>query len=109
MSSPKLINKFPESIMKKSRSNIDNQSIQGGSSNIKLNSAATPTEEYINPNESYRKDKFGTPIYKNKKIHKISFSDQFKNERNFVQISKIESHRNENLVEEKKCLNCVLF
>ena len=57
-----------------------------------------------------RNDKYGTPIIKNKKQHKVTFSDQFVNERVLAQVNKVESYKLYNtLKEESHCFNCIFF
>ena len=102
---------YPESSMKKTKSIGDDDNIKLDFKSNKLNfNSLNSTVEYINSPISTRKDKFGNPIIKKKKTHKISFSDQFKNERSLVQISKVQSYKN--IIsedKEKKCLNCIIF
>ena len=59
-----------------------------------------------------RFDKFGIPILKMKKLHKVSFSDQFPHERNLVEEIMIESFKTYNIInddESKWCLSCRIY
>ena len=107
---PTIIEKLPESIMRKPKfEDQDKPNNISNSNMVKFNSFNT-TLDNNKQIDSARKDKYGNPILKKNKIHKISFSDQFNNERSLVQISKIESYKTFNNAEEqeKKCLNCIL-
>lgn len=92
-------NKYPESFMKK-KEQESIKLIEFSEKNLSLRSSIDS-----------RKDKYGNFIQKNKKIHKISFSDQFKDERTFVQVNKIQSYKNQKIVieDERKCLNCTIL
>lgn len=73
-------------------------------------------------NEKYRRsetegtiriDKFGNPILKEKKSHKISFADQFPSEgKTFLDINKVDSYKRFNSSEEEVrsyCFSCLLI
>ena len=78
--------KYPESIMKKNVSDSEDKLNQDLYCNL-ANYTIGSSNELHNPTDISRKDKYGNPIIKNNKLHKISFSDQFKNESSLVQIN----------------------
>jgi hypothetical protein len=60
-----------------------------------------------------RTDKFGNPILKEKKSHKISFADQVpSNGRTFLEINKVASYKRFNSAEEEVkgyCFSCLII
>ena len=106
-----LSQKLPESFMKKPGLEIDDDKLTNNSYSTlnKFKSFNNPTNEILTK-DANRKDKYGNPILKNNKVHKISFSDQFKNERSLVQVNKVESFKYLNNIEEqeRKCINCII-
>ena len=57
-----------------------------------------------------RTDKYGIPIVKKNKQHKVTFSDQFQDQ-GIAEISRVESYSKHNLLEEKQelCFKCTIF
>jgi hypothetical protein len=103
--------KLPESYMKKPTVFGDDDKLKNSSfpNKDKFKSLNSSTNEAFKK-DSNRKDKYGNPIIKNNKIHKISFSDQFVNERSLVQVNKVESFKSLNNIEDhdRKCINCIV-
>lgn len=103
--------KFPESYMKKPTVFGEDDKLKNGSfPNIDNFKSLRSSPNEVFTKESNRKDKYGNPIVKNNKVHKISFSDQFTNERSLVQVNKVESFKPFNNIEkdERKCINCII-
>jgi hypothetical protein len=103
--------KLPESYMKKPTVFGDDDKAKNSSfsNKDKFKSLNSSTNEVLTK-DSNRKDKYGNPIIKNNKIHKISFSDQFGNEMSLVQVNKVQSLKSINNIEEqdRKCINCIV-
>jgi hypothetical protein len=77
----------------------------------KENAKSLNTTDVSFLSENYKRtDKYGNPIVKKNKQHKVTFSDQFP-DKGIAVVSKVESYKKHNVLDEKQelCFKCVVF